>query len=203
MYKKQLSFQKIACYLAIISSAIWFVYSLGMITDIYDALYYTMQNPNDLTETLVDGSIVYYDMQDFNKLFTNVSIGLILLGCLLFLTNTHTRRKYYIGNYVSTGLYCAASLVVTVWSHIQIDGFKHQFLETVDFEALKTWSEVFSSIKYTESTFLLDLHLAVAVISVLSVVAMIGNVVWKVSLMRGEQQLIDSGIAENGKEAVA
>ncbi len=201
MYKKQLGLQKIACYLAVISSAIWFLYSMGMITDIYDALYYTMQNPNDLTETLVPGSIVYYDMQDFNKLFTNASIGLILLGCLLFLTNTHNRRKYYIGNYVSTGLYCVASLGMAIWSHIQISAFKTQFLETVDFEALKTWSEMFTSIKYTESTFLLDLHLAVAAISILSVAVMVGNLVWKISLMRGEQQLIASS-AETGKEAV-
>ncbi|MCD7755538.1 MAG: hypothetical protein LUJ09_04300 [Firmicutes bacterium] len=201
MYKKQLGLQKIACYLAVISSAIWFLYSMGMITDIYDALYYTMQNPNDLTETLVPGSIVYYDMQDFNKLFTNASIGLILLGCLLFLTNTHNRRKYYIGNYVSTGLYCVASLGMAIWSHIQISAFKTQFLETVDFEALKTWSEMFTSIKYTESTFLLDLHLAVAAISILSVAVMVGNLIWKISLMRGEQQLIASS-AETGKEAV-
>ena len=200
MYKKQLGLQKIACYLAVISSAIWFVYSLGMITDLYDALYYTMQNPNDLTQTLVSGSIVFYDMQDFNKLFTNISIGLILLGCLLFLTSTHTRRKYYLGNYVSTTLYCVAALAVTAWSHIQISAFKQQFLETVDFEALKTWSEVFSSIKYTESTFLLDLHLVVAAISLLSVAVLIGNLVWKISLMRGERRLVESGSA--GKEAV-
>ncbi len=199
MYKKQLGLQRIACFLAIISSAIWFLYSMGMITDIYDALYYTMQNPNDLTETLVDGSIVYYDMQDFNKAFMYVSIGLILLGCLLYLTNTHCRRRYYIGNYVATAAYCAASLVTVVWSHIQIAGFKRQFLETVDFEALKQWSEVFSSIKYTESTFLLDLHLAVAALSVITVVILAANAFWKVSLMKGEQQLIENG--NIGKEA--
>ena len=98
MYKKQLGFQKIACLLAIISSAVWFVYSLGMITDIYDALYYTMLDPDDLTQTLVEGSILYYDMQAFNKAFLYASIGLILLACFLYLTNTNIRRKYYIGN---------------------------------------------------------------------------------------------------------
>ncbi|MCD7860057.1 MAG: hypothetical protein LUH51_07865 [Firmicutes bacterium] len=197
MYKKQLGLQKIACYLAILSSAIWFIYSMGMITDIFDALYYTMLNPNDLSDTLVDGSILYYDMQDFNKAFMYVGIVLILLACLLFLTNTHSRRRYYIGNYAATAVYCVTSLVTVVWSHLEISAFKQQYLTTVDFEALKTWSETLSTIKYTESTFLLDLHWAVAGISLLAVGILVANMIWKISLMRGEEQLIEAG-----KEAV-
>jgi len=93
MYKKQLRFQKIACLLAIIAAAVMFLYSLGMITDIYDSLYSTMRNPNNLLDTKVPGSIIYYDMQDFNKQMVTYSIGLILLGCLLFVTNTQVRRR--------------------------------------------------------------------------------------------------------------
>lgn len=193
MYKKQLGFQKTACLLAVVSSAIWFIYSLGMITDIYDALYFTMLDPEDLTSTLVEGSILYYDMQAFNKLFLYASIALILLSCLLYLTNTHVRRKYYIGNYVAAGLYSAAALAVAIWSHVEISAFKTQFLTTVDFEALKQWSETLPSIKYTESTTLLDLHLLVAAIAVISVVAMAVNVWWKRKVMRGEDALIAAG----------
>ncbi len=195
MYKKQLGFQKIACLLAIIVSAIWFIYSLGMITDIYDSLYFTMMDPDDPTSTLVEGSILYYDMQAFNKQFLYVSIGLILLSCLLFITNTNSRRKYYIGNYFAVGVYSVASIATVIWSHIQIDAFKTQFLTTVDFEALKKWSETFTTIKYTESTLLLDLHLLVAALSVISVIALVGNTVWKINLMRSEDALI-----QNGKE---
>ena len=81
MYKKQLVFQKYACLLAVIAAAVSFVYSLGIITDIYDTLYSTMMNPNDLTQTFVPGSIIYYDMQEFNRQFTNISIVLILTAC--------------------------------------------------------------------------------------------------------------------------
>ena len=104
MYKKQLVFQKYVCLFAVIAAALAFVYSLGMITDIYDTLYATMMNPNDLTETFVPGSIIYYDMQEFNRQFTSVSIVLILTACLLYLTNTQIRRKYYIGNYAAIGI---------------------------------------------------------------------------------------------------
>ena len=192
MYKKQLRFQKIACFLAIIAAAVSFVYSLGIITDIYDSLYSTMRNPNDLTQTSVPGSIIYYDMQDFNKLFVNLSIGLILLACLLFITNTNVRRKYYIGNYVSTIVFSVAAVAVAVWSHIEISAFKVQFLTTVDFEAMKAYSELWKT-AYVDSTFWLDLHYFVAALTAVAVAALIGNMVWKIRLMREEDRLIREG----------
>lgn len=192
MYKKQLTFQKFACLLAIIAAAVCFVYSLGIMTDIYDSMYTTMRDPNDLTNTKVQGSIIYYDMQPFNTTFVNVSIGLILLACLLFLTNTQVRRRYYIGNYVAVALYSAATLAVTIWSHIQISAFKVQFLTTIDFEALEEYAEKWGTL-YTESTFWLDLHYFVGGLAIVSVIALIGNAIWKVKMMRGEQALINEG----------
>lgn len=197
MYKKQLVFQKIACMFAVVAAAVSFVYSLGIITDIYDSLYRTMMDPNDLTQTFVPGSIIYYDMQNFNKSFTNVSIVLILLACLLYLSNTHIRRKYYIGNYVSIALYSVGTLGVAIWSHLQIEAFKVQYLTTVDFEALKAFSEMWGS-TYIESTFMLDLHYFVLALAVLSVAALVYSAIWKVQLMKAEDALI-----AEGKEAVA
>lgn len=195
MYKKQIGFQKFACLFSVVAAAVSFIYSLGIITDIYDSLYSTMMNPNDLTQTFVPGSIIYYDMQDFNKTFLYLSIGLILLACLLFITNTHSRRKYYIGNFFAAACYSIATIGVAVWSHIQISAFKVQYLTTVDFEALKKFATLWSK-PYIESTFLLDLHYAVAAVAVLSVVILLANVAWKIALMRGEAKLI-----KDGKEA--
>lgn len=197
MYKKQLVFQKNICFLTVIAAAVSFIYSLGIITDIYDSLYSTMMNPNDLTQTFVPGSIIYYDMPDFNKMYMNVSIGLILAACLLYLTNTQVRRKYYIGNYVAVAIYSVATVGVTIWSHQQISAFKIQYLTTVDFEALKSFAEMWNK-TYIESTVMLDLHYAVAAISLLSVAALIGNMIWKIQLMKAENALIEAG-----KEAVA
>ncbi len=197
MYKKQLVFQKIACMFAVVAAAVSFVYSLGIITDIYDSLYRTMMDPSDLTQTFVPGSIIYYDMQPFNKSYMLVSIGLILLACLLYLTNTHVRRKYYIGNYVSIALYSVAALGAAFWSHFQIEAFKVQYLTTVDFEALKSFSEMWGS-AYIESTFMLDLHYLVLALAVASVAALVGGAIWKMQLMKAEDALI-----AEGKEAVA
>ncbi len=189
MYKKQLRFQKFACMLALIAAAVSFVYSLGVITDIFDALYLTMRNPADLTDTKVPGSIIYYDMQDFNKLFVNASIGLILLACLLFLTNTQVRRRYYIGNFVSIGLYSAGAIAVTLWSHQELAAFANQYKTTVDFEALKEYAERWDSL-YTESTFMLDLHYFVGGLCLLAVCALVGSMIWKIVLMRAEKKLL-------------
>ena len=45
---------------------------------------------------------------------------------------------------------------------------------------------------------MLDLHYVVAILAVLSVVALIGNMIWKIQLMKAEDALIEAG-----KEAVA
>lgn len=195
MYKKQLRFQKIVCLLAIIAAAVMFVYALGMITDIHDSLRSTMRNPNDRYDTKVPGSIIYYDMQEFNDQFVSLSIGLILVSCLLFLTNTQVRRKYYIGNYVAVSIYAVFAVALSVWSHIQIEAFKVQFLTTVDFEALKAYSEMWKTF-YTESTFLLDAHYVVSGLAILAAVLLVINTIWKVTMMRAEKALI-----EEGKEA--
>ncbi len=192
MYKKQLRFQKFACLLAIVAAVCCFVYSLGVITDIYDALYFTMRNNNDLTDTKVPGSIIYYDMQDFNKQFVNFSIYLILLSALLLLTNTQVRRRYYIGNYVSIGLFSIGAIAISVWSHLELSAFAHQYKTTVDFAALKQYAEDWDSF-YTESTFMLDLHYAVGGLCLLSVVILIASMIWKIVLMRAEKQLLAEG----------
>ena len=191
MYKKQLTFQKIVCLLSIIASAVVFLYSLGIMTDLYDTLYSTMRNPNDLSQTTVPGSIVYYNMQDFNQMFLKMSIGLILLSCLLYITNTSSRRRYYSGNYIATALNVVANVVFIIWAHSQIEVYKAQFLQ-VDFAALKEHSEMWNTM-YTESTFWFDIHYAVFALVLVVCCLLVYNVVWKRNLMKEEQELLRAG----------
>jgi hypothetical protein len=197
MYKKQIKCQKILCIAAIIACALTFLYALGFMTDLYDALYSTMRNPYDLTETDVPGSILYYMMQDFNKALLKYSIALILLACLLFLTQTHVRRKYYIGNYVSVGLYSVATVAYTVWAHAYIEGYKAAFLTQVDFTALEKHAKIWKT-AYIDSTFWFDAHYGVYAVLLVVTVLLLLNLIWKVRLMKAEQRLIAAG-----KEAMA
>ncbi len=196
MYKKQLTLQKILCLLAIASSAIIFLYALGIMTDLYDTLYSTMRNPADLTQTDVPGSIVYYNMQNFNAYFLKCSIVLILLACLLFITNSHIRRRYYIGNYIAVGAFAAANFYVAIEAHAYIEAYKERFLR-IDFEALKAHAELWKT-AYTESTFWFDVHYAVFAVSLLVSVGLVLCTIWKIRLMKQEKALI-----AGGKEAAA
>ena len=191
MYKKQMTAQKFLCLAAIIVSAIFFLYSLGIMTDLYDSLYDTMRNPNDIYQTDVSGSSIYYAMQAFNRQLLILSIGQILLGALLFITNTHSRRKYYIGNYAATGLFTAFAVYNTVYAHVNIEEAKRQFLQ-VDFAALKEHAEMWGTL-YTESTFWFDAHYVVFGLLLAVSALLVANAVWKVRLMKDEAALVAEG----------
>ena len=195
MYKKQMLFQRLVCFALLAASAIIFIYSLGLVTDLYDAFYGTMRNPNNRLETDVKGSIIYYDIQPFNSALTVVSIVLLICAIILFLTNTHSRRKYYIGNYISTGLFSVASVAASIWAIPQISAFKTQFLTTVDFEALKAYADKWGSL-YTESTFWFDIgFVAFGLLLAVTVLAIV-NLIWKINLMKEEAKLIKEGLED-------
>lgn len=191
MYKKQMKIQKIVCFLVLAASVVVFLYSLGIMTDLYDSLYYTIPNKDNLDRSRVDGARVYYDMQPFNQQFLKLSIGLILCAVLLFLTNTNTRRRYYVSNIIAVVLNAAVNVYVAIWAHAQIVEFKAQFLQ-VDFEGLKKFAERQHTL-YTESTFWFDVHIAVFAFAIIVNVLLIANMVWKFQLMKEEKQLINAG----------
>ena len=199
MYKKQMKFQKAVCLLVLVASVIVFLYALGIMTDLYDALYTTIgapDKPDNTRRNSVAGAFIYYDMQGFNKTFLHLGIALILIALLLLLTNTHVRRKYYVGNVIAVLANCIAGVCVSVWAHAQIAAFKAQFLQ-IDFEALKAFSEKRNTL-YTESTYWFDVHYYVFALVILADVLLIANMIWKFRLMKEEQHLIDAG-----KEAAA
>ena len=192
MYKKQLKIQKFICLFCIIAAALTFVYSLGMITDIQEALRTTMRNPLKPEQTKVQGSWIYYDMQPFNKQFSDMALVPILLACLLYITNTHSRRKYYITNVLAVGAYSAVTIYLCCWAHKQIEAFAVQYMTTVNFEQMKEYSELMGT-PYLDNTNMLDLHRWVLAFAVLSVAALVGNMIWKIILMRKEKKLLAAG----------
>lgn len=191
MYKKQLALQKIICFAALAVSALVFLYSLGLMTDLYDSLYFTMMDPTNPDDTWVPGSQIYYHMQPFNKQLLMYSIGMVLLSCLLFITSTHSRRRYYVGNWVATGAFTIAGAALSVWSHIQVEAFKAEFLQ-LDFDSLQFFSEMMET-PYIDSTFWFDAHYVVFGLVLLTCVLLVVNLLWKNGLMRAEKRLIEEG----------
>ena len=132
-------------------------------------------------------------MQAFNSTFLRYSIILILLGCLLYITNTHIRRRYYIGNWFAILVFAGANCYVAYWAHQNIELFKAQFLQ-IDFEALKFHADLWGT-AYTESTFWFDVHYGVFGFALLVSLLLIIHIIWKGILMRQEGKLIAAGRA--------
>ena len=193
MFKKQMKMQRIACYLSIVASVLVFLYALGIMTDLYDMLYTMVPMPDDPTSVKVAGAMIYYDMQGFNQTFLRVSIGLLLASCLLFVTNTHLRRKYYLGNYCAIGVNALANVATTVWAHGHIAAYKAQYLTTVDFENLER--RLSRAGTYTDSTFWFDVHGGIFALALLVSALLIVGAIWKISLMNSERKLIEAGKA--------
>ncbi len=192
MYKAQIKFQKIICFVTLAASFLVFLYSLGIMTDIFDSLYPTMIDPEDYTQTWVTGSVLYYDMQPFNYALTRIGIGLILISLVLFVTSTHKRRRYYFANIFATILNTIAGIAAAVYCLPKIKAFKIQFLTTVNFEELKFFADIFNS-TYTESTFWLDISVYVFAILLVADALLVCNLIWKFVMMHMEKALIKQG----------
>lgn len=188
MYKKQVVFQRIVCLVSVVAGALVFVYALGLLTDLFDTLYSMIPNPNNLDSAKVEGARIYYDMQPFNRTLLRCSIGMLLLSCLLFLTNTHSRRKYYVGNAVATALNVLAECALAIWCHLQVEAFKTQYLTTVNFAELE--KRLARRGTYTDSTFWFDIHYLVCGVVLAAAALLIVNYIWKKKMMREERELL-------------
>ncbi|MBR5004839.1 MAG: hypothetical protein IKY14_05210 [Erysipelotrichaceae bacterium] len=188
MYKKQMILQRIVCFAALAAGALVFLYSLGLMTDLYDSAFYYYAE--DIANPMVAGTEVYYHMQGFNQNLTTAGIVLILLACAQFVAQNHARRKYYIANYITVAVTTIASIGVSVWGLINVMSYRAQYL-LVDFETLATYSQLFG-FGYTNSTFWFDV--AWLVFGVLIAVAAVNvyNLILKRNLMISEKKLLEN-----------
>lgn len=193
MYKKQMTFQRIICFLCIAAGVLVFLYALGMMTDLYNMLYNMIPYPDDPSSAKVEGAMIYYDMQWFNQELLKAGIGVLLLAVLLMITGTHSRRKYYAANYTAVGLFTAACIAAAAWAHGQVAAYKLQYLTTVDFQSLER--RLSRAGTYTDSTFWFDIHIAVFAFALIAAALLVLNTIWKIRLMKQEKKLIEAGKA--------
>ena len=193
MYKKQMTLQRITSFLLLVTAALVFVYSLGIMTDLYNGLY-EISGFKESHRNYVEGTIIYREMQPFNQNLTTAGIVLILSAVALFVFRTHDRRKYYIANYITIGINVILNVAVSVWALTNVFAYKAQFLQ-IDFEKLKevaTERDIF----YTESTFWFDAAWGVFIPLLVVTAISIFNMIWKICLMKAEKKLIEEGKEE-------
>lgn len=190
----QMKVQKILCFLMIVTAAVSFVFSLGLLTDIYQ-LYFVADwgfgpDPD-----------LYTVMQPFNSLLVKLIIVMIAISTILFITRTNSRHHYYITNYISTSLISAYGIASSIYCIKQIQIYKTKFLTETDFENWKMLSELFpDGIKYTESTFWLDINMFFLSMIIIVSVLLILNLIWKAILTKQEKNLLKRNDIEKEEE---
>ncbi len=184
--KVQMKFQKIICLLMLIVSGISFILSLGLLTDIY---YVQLASSFGVVSKKDN---IFQNMQPFNNDLVAIYITLIVLSALLILTNTNTRRKYYISNFVNIGLITLFSLGSTIYTVSSLVKFKHIFKTEVDFEKWREVQTIIKKLEYTESTFWLDINMAASILVSIVALLLLGNLIWKIILMKEEQKLLSN-----------
>ena len=189
MFKPQMKFQKTLFLVLMILSGVVFVFSLGIMTDMY-GLYQTQALGG------VTGSQIFYDMQGYNHNMVLISIALIIISALPFIFASNKRRKYYTGNTVVTYVQAAAFVAAAVYLIINSLKFRSQFLTTVDFDMYKMMSETMN-FTYSESTFFFDAGIVLAVLLLVGAGAVVYNLTWKTKLVKQEEAIL-KGEVNNG-----
>lgn len=186
MYKKQMLFQKIVCFVTLAAAALVFLYSLGLVTDLhYNNFAYYAEDPK---YPAFEGAEIYSEIQPFNKQLTAAGIVLILSAVLVFAFSSHKRRKYYIGNYVAIGLNTALTVAVSVWGILNVKKYREMYY-LIDFEKLQWYQELLKK-PYDISPFWFNAGFFVFGIAIFTAVLCILNLVFKVAVMRGERKLL-------------
>lgn len=148
----------------------------------------------------------YNDIQGFNNLLMYCGIAMILLAVVLYITSCHSRRNYYISNYVATGLCAGGNIVLSLVLMVMNGIWRGKFLNidfaswesSYDFEIM---IEQWDAVHYSDSTLWFDLGFAVYGLIIIASVFLILNLVWKIKLMQGEKRLLAGNNNELGGEA--
>ena len=191
MYRKQMALQRVLCILFIVSGVLVFVYALGFMTDAYDMIS-PLDSKTDEMKKLMS------DMDSFDRELVRIGIGLILVSLCLLLTNTHTRRKYYISNYAATGAAFAAACAATVYAHSNIVNLRVRYYSgIIDFEAVQKALDPHPGRRpplgeFTESAFWFDAHYFIFGILLIAAVLLILNAIWKSILMTREKEALSA-----------
>lgn len=202
MFRPQMKLQKILAYVLLVTTVLFFIYSLGLMTDVYRVLYnaydpdkegskYDSPIPTvtvDGESREVTGGILFYEMQDFNSTLLICAIILILVSLTNFVTGGSKRRNYYIGNFISVGMISVTNIVISIIAVVGVSRYRAEFVQ-IDFEALKVYNEK-KGFYYSDSTLWFDLCYVMAGLLLIVTVLLIFNMIWKIKLMKNEKRLL-------------
>ena len=186
MYKKQMLTQRVISYVVLAASALVFIYSLGLVTDLhYNNFFYYSENINS---PVFEGAEIYREIQPFNKQLTVCGLVLIVTSLLTFVFGSHSRRKYYIGNYITIVLNAILSVGVAIFGIVNVIKYRAMYFQ-IDFESLEMWQGLLQK-DYSISSFWFDIGFYVFGFAILASVLGLLSLAFKIYVMRGEKKLL-------------
>ncbi|MGN0804752.1 MAG: hypothetical protein ACI4MS_05160 [Candidatus Coproplasma sp.] len=201
--KTQIKFQKIICLVMIIMGALSAVYSLIYLTGSVSYMGIFFDMTKSPIKPLFDGAELYVDIQPFNTTMFYLSIGMILSAVLLYITATNKRRKYYVTNYVATGVCAGYNIVTSIIIMVKNAYYRSVFVNETDFAAWKVLNEtdrLANNMRsaYSESTIMFDLCYVVFALVIVASIILVLNLVWKALCNKEEKKLLAGANLEGG-----
>ena len=203
-------FQKYICLVMLLVGALALAYAFCYASGGLSELGYAAKNGFTQEGLLQYGIVVaegkndgtlYTDIQSFNNALMYCGIVIILLAVILYITACNNRRKYYITNYVATGLCAGGNIIISIIL-IAFNAIWRGKFNNIDFEAWQNFKSIGDVLAgmggaegfshYSESTLWFDIGFAVYVIVIIASALLILNLVWKVMLMKGEKKLLNA-----------
>lgn len=197
--KTQMRFQKILMLVTLVISALCFVYSLAFLTGGLGNVQYYKPLEGDKYVDSINATKFIDASQSFVSTSVVLSIVLIVLSVLLFFTACHTRRNYYITNYIVIGVVVLFAVAVSIYSFVAIGNVMNLYLNDIAWEAGTNGGFNYAEhanpnypLKRTTANFAIGYVLYVLVLVV--VAALVLNLIWKIKLMKGEKALLENGL---------
>jgi len=125
----QMKFQKWVVIGAFIMAVMTFVFAYAVFATPFYPLsslggqFFELKNLLDPSEVLFYDQVGYNffnDIQPFNRQLATFSLVFIVLSLVLFISVSHKRRRYYVFNYVSTGVYAVSGVAYGVYSIVNL-----------------------------------------------------------------------------------
>lgn len=176
---------------SLIIAALCVVYALAFCSG---TIFQMQDEYNVRTEKeYIDGAKqLFYTSQNVSDVLLILGIVGILVVVLNYITATHSRRNYYITNYVSIGIAVVYSIVLAIVVIYLVSDCSSIFY-SIDMEAAQADFETVKPGLWSYSDWMFPVGYALAVLLIADAVGFALNLLWKIMLMKGEKKLLQNG----------
>ena len=233
--KTQIKFQKILSLVTLIIAAIAFVYvicffsgNLSAMMD-YSTLNYSVgyldivevngveytfgRNNQVITADFLDPYNTWiYDAQAAMDTLVVLCIIFFVVIALAYILCMNSRRKYYVSNYVMSGVIIAYAVFLAIFGLATVISLMSSFYEGAFFSLADTYANnpvdlevakflvlqkngVFDT-QISDSPLMFVLGIVAFVLVLFVAVAWVYNLIWKIKLMKGEKELLSKSVVK-------